>query len=172
MKKNVFGRRLKRDTNERKALFKGLLSSLVLQGRIKTTQEKAKSIKGQADKLIAIALKGEAIADSYLQRYLIPNAIKKIVRQIAPRFKKRGGGYTRIIKLGNRQTDSASMVLMEWVEGETVVEDVKKEESLQLKKGKKTKIKVKTKSDLVKKPTQKLIKPVRKTASKKKEVKK
>lgn len=168
MRKNVFGRRLKRDTNERKALFKGLLSSLVLQERIKTTQEKAKSIKGQADKLISMALKGEIIANSYLQRYLIPNAIKKLVRQIAPRFKKRGGGYTRIIKLGNRQTDSASMVLMEWVKGEAVVKDIKKEESLQLKEGNKAKIKVKK---TVKKSAKKLIKPIKKTASKKRGVK-
>ena len=57
MRKNVFGRHLKRDTNERKALFKSLISSLVLYGRIKTTEEKAKAVKGQIDKIITRAKK-------------------------------------------------------------------------------------------------------------------
>ena len=58
MKKNVFGKQLKRDMNERKALFKNLLTSLVMEESIKTTEAKAKAIKGAADKLVTKAKKG------------------------------------------------------------------------------------------------------------------
>lgn len=116
MKKNVFGRQLKRDTNERKALFKSLMSALVLKERIKTTEEKARAIRGQVEKLVTKAkIKGEA-ARSILSAYLLPNALDKMIEEIVPRFKERPGGYTRIVKLGRRFGDNAMMVLMEWVE--------------------------------------------------------
>lgn len=115
MKKNVFGRKLKRDTNERKALFKGLMSSLVLEERIKTTEEKAKSIKGQIEKLVTKVKKNNKIA-AKLGQYLTDGAMKKMAVDIAPRFLARNGGYTRIIHMDNRFSDNASMVIMEWVE--------------------------------------------------------
>ena len=121
MRKNVFGRQFKRDKNERTALFKGLISHLVLNERIKTTEEKAKSIKADVDKIItkaksdlAKAKKGEAKARYLLQKQLPKDAIKKVIFEIAPRFAKRQGGYTRIIRIGRRFSDNASMVLMEW----------------------------------------------------------
>ena len=117
MRKNVFGRHLKRDTNERKALFKGLISSLILHERIKTTEEKAKSIKALADKIITKAKKGEEKARRLLQGQLPKKAIDKVIFKIAPRFDKRQGGYTRIVRIGRRFSDNASVVLMEWVEG-------------------------------------------------------
>lgn len=117
MRKNVFGRQFKRDTNERKALFKSLISSLVLTGRIKTTEEKAKAIRGDVDKIITKAKKGE-IARRILQSYLFRDAVDKVISDIAPRFLDRLGGYSRITKMGRRLSDNASMVLMEWVEGE------------------------------------------------------
>lgn len=116
MRKNVFGRRLKRDSNERKALFKGLLSSLVLYDRIKTTEAKAKSIKGLADRIVSYAKKDSSHARSLLPLYLTPAAIKKCIDYIAPAFLQRSSGYTRIIRLGKRMTDHAPMVLMEWVD--------------------------------------------------------
>ena len=115
MKKKVFGRQLKRDSNERKALFKGLMSSLVLHGRIQTTQEKAKSIKGQIEKLVTRARKGNGVFNS-LQKYLTTPSIKKLIEEVAPHFQNRPGGYTRIIRLGERFSDNASMVVLEWVE--------------------------------------------------------
>jgi large subunit ribosomal protein L17 len=114
MRKNIFGRQLKRDTNERKALFKGLISHLVLNERIKTTEEKAKSIKGQVDKIITKAKKGKERARYLLQGQLPKEAIEKVILEITPRFSKRQGGYTRIIRIGRRFSDNAQMVLMEW----------------------------------------------------------
>jgi large subunit ribosomal protein L17 len=116
MRKNVFGRQFSRDTNERKSLFKSLLSSLILDEGIKTTLEKAKAIKGDADKLVNKAKsKDKTLQIQLLQRTLGTDAMNKLIKDIAPRFKDRTSGYTRIIKLGRRFSDNAAMVLMEWV---------------------------------------------------------
>jgi len=116
MKKNVFGRKFKRDKNERKALFKGLMSSLVLNERIKTTEEKAKAIKGSIEKLVTKVKNEGTNVQNLLQDYLHPEAIQKLINEVAPRFKERKGGYTRLIKLGRRFSDDASVVLIEWTE--------------------------------------------------------
>lgn len=114
MRKNVFGRQLKRDRNERKALFKGLMSSLVLNERIKTTEQKAKAIKGQVEKLVTKAKKKGDASFNQLQEYLTADAISKLIKDVAPRFEKTNGGYTRIIKIGNRLKDNAGMAFIEW----------------------------------------------------------
>lgn len=116
MRKNVFGRRFKRDTNERKALFKSLMSSLVLDGRIKTTEAKAKSIKSGVEKLVTKAKKRGEESERYLSAHLTSPAIDKVIGQIAPQFNDRPGGYTRLVRVGNRITDSAPLVIMEWTE--------------------------------------------------------
>lgn len=116
MRKNVFGRRFKRDSNERKSLFKSLMTSLVLDEKIQTTEAKAKSIKGHIEKLVTKAKKREGEAKRFLSAHLMPAAVDKVIDRIAPQFKNRQGGYTRIVRLGNRVSDSASIVVMEWVE--------------------------------------------------------
>ncbi len=116
MRKNVFGRQFSRDTNQRKSLFKSLISSLILQESIKTTLEKAKAIKGDVDKIINKAKRGdEKLAAQLLQRSLGIQEMNKVIKDLAPRFKGRTSGYTRIIKLGRRFSDNAAMVIMEWV---------------------------------------------------------
>lgn len=125
MKKQIFGRRFKRDENERKALFSGLISAMIINGSIKTTEQKAKAIKGDLDKLITKAKKEESEARRLLKGKVKDSEITKIINEIAPRFKNRNGGYTRIIKTGRRFNDDASMVVLSWVEGEAV--EVKKE---------------------------------------------
>ena len=116
MRKQVFGRHLKRDTNERKALFKGLASSLVIYERIQTTEDKAKAVKPQVEKLVTTAKRGDTQAHSLLQPYLNAQALKKMMTDIGPRFKNRPGGYTRIVRMGPRLQDNAMMVILEWVE--------------------------------------------------------
>ncbi|HSW48115.1 MAG TPA: 50S ribosomal protein L17, partial [Candidatus Saccharimonadales bacterium] len=103
MKKNVFGRQFKRDSNERKALFKNLLTSLVMEERIKTTTAKAKAIKGAADKLITKAKKDGPNVYKSLHPDVNQDAVLKLISDIAPRFTDRKGGYTRIIKIGKRR---------------------------------------------------------------------
>lgn len=116
MKKNVFGRKLKRDSNERKALFKNLLTSLVLEERIKTSIAKAKAIKSAADKLITKAKKGGTVAYRALEAEVNHDAVVKLIDDLAPRFAQRAGGYTRIIKVGNRVSDNSPEAIIEWVE--------------------------------------------------------
>ena len=125
MKKQVFGRHFKRDANERKALFKNLLTSLVIEERITTTEAKAKAIKAAADKLITKAKKGGPDALRRLSPDVRYDAVTKLVNTIAPRFSDRQGGYTRIIKVGRRVADNAPQVIMEWVDRPEIVAEVK-----------------------------------------------
>lgn len=116
MRKNVFGRQFGRTVNQRKSLFKSLISSLILNESIKTTLEKAKAIKGDVDKIINKAKRGdERLGTQFLQRSLGKDALNKVIKYIAPRFKDRSSGYTRIIRLGKRFSDNAEMAVMEWV---------------------------------------------------------
>jgi len=136
MRKNVFGRQFKRDANERKALFKNLLTSLVMEERIKTSTAKAKAIKAAADKLITKAKKAlpagrQGGRDAYraLEAEVNHHAVIKLIDDIAPRFAGRAGGYTRIIKIGNRVADNAPESVMEWTEKKVVKAIVTKKET-------------------------------------------
>lgn len=135
MNKHVFGRKLKRDINERKALFKGLMSSLVLNEKIETTESKAKAVKGEIDKLVTNAKKEGVLARKLLSSKLSPEALEKVIKDIAPRFSKRQGGYTKMVRLGKRFGDDATMVLLEWVEQKQIIE--KTEEAKKVKNPKK-----------------------------------
>lgn len=121
MRKNVFGRKFKRDKNERAAFFKGLISALVLNERITTTEARAKAIKGDADKVITKAKKNKEVAKRALAGLLNKEALEKLVNDLAPRFVSRKGGYTRIIRLGKRFGDDAMEVIIEWTEGPRAV---------------------------------------------------
>jgi large subunit ribosomal protein L17 len=88
--------------------------------------EKAKAIKGDVDKIITKAKKGDkTLATQLLKRSVGLAEIDKVINEIAPRFKDRNSGYTRIIKLGRRFSDNASMVVMEWVVKPEVKVEVK-----------------------------------------------
>ncbi len=154
MKKKVFGRRFKKDVNQRKALFKNLMRSFILNEEIKTTEAKAKSVKSQIEKLVTVSKKGEEAA-YHLKKDISEDAVNKLIKEIGPRFEKRPGGYTRIVKLGNRTKDNADMVLLEFVEkGEKTVEKkVKKSES---KKENKKTVKANVKKNVESKNMQKV----------------
>lgn len=158
MKKHIFGRKFKRDINERKALFKGLMSSLVLYEKIETTESKAKAIKGEVDKLVTNAKKESNLARKLLSDKLSPEALEKMIKDIAPRLSKRQGGYTKIVRLGKRFGDDATMVLVEWVEQRPVLEKIEEKKAVK-KQTKKTiekpKRKVKTKVEVKIKPKSK-----------------
>lgn len=103
---------------------------MVMKGRIITTEQKAKSIKGDVEKLVTKAKKDEVAAKRLLQPYLKPHEVEKMIAEIAPSFKSRQGGYTRIIKTGRRFNDDASMVILEWVEREEIVVSPKEEKKV------------------------------------------
>ena len=150
MKKNVFGRQFKRDANERKALFKNLLTSLVLAEKIETSEAKAKAIKAAADKLITKAKMGGTHAFRMLEADVNHTAVVKLLNDLGPRFEGRNGGYTRIIKTRRRVADNAAMAVIEWVEKkvEAVKEakPTKEEKPKEKKDGKKKEVKAKEES--------------------------
>lgn len=124
MRHHVAGYKLSRTKDQRKALRRVLIKQLFENNRIKTTKAKAKSIRGDAEKLITLAKNSinatevekvnarrqaaSALADAGI--------VKKLFDDIAPRFIERKGGYTRMFKLGLRAGDSSEMVILELVE--------------------------------------------------------
>lgn len=131
MRKNIFGKQLSRDANERKALFKTLASSLVMTERIETTEAKAKAIRPYVEKLVTKAKKRNSEARQFVEPYLTKLATDKVISDMSVRFANRNGGYTRIIKLGNRFFDNAPVVMMEWVEKKPVQIESKKKTKAQ-----------------------------------------
>lgn len=115
MKKRIKGRILSRNKSQRKALLKSLAGSLFIQGKIKTTEAKAKELRVVAEKSITKAKKNSVFYRRELARNLPEKTVKKLVDDIAPKYKDRSGGYTRIIKIGPRKSDGARMVIIELV---------------------------------------------------------
>ncbi len=110
------GRRLGRDTGARMALFRDLVSALIVKERIITTEHKAKEAKKIADRMIDLALANDLHARRQVARLLPDRAIiRRLFSTVAPRYQKGRGGYTRIVKTGQRRGDAASMALLELV---------------------------------------------------------
>lgn len=156
MKKSIFGRKFNRNKNQRAALIRGLMSSMILNERIKTTEAKAKAVKGEIEKLVTKAKKGKR---DLVSGSVYPNALDKLFNDISKRFSGRPGGYTRIVKIGERLGDRATLVILEWVEGPVAVA-VQKEEPKKLKV--KEKKPAKKSSARVKKPVAKKSKTITK----------
>jgi len=134
MRHRVAGKKLSRDRDHRKALFKNLIRALVIHGSVKTTESKAKAVRRLVEKLITKSKQGTLHSRRLIAAFLQDKqAVGKIVDELAPLFKKRPGGYTRIVRLGQRQGDNAMMVKLELVE-----KTVKKEEKETKKKTTKT----------------------------------
>lgn len=115
MRKLNKGRKLSRRVGPRKMLFRVLVNNFLLHEKIKTTEAKAKELRSIAEKLITKAKNGDLASRRMLARDLTPVLTKKIIDEIAPKYKERQGGYTRIIKLGPRNSDGAHMVIIELV---------------------------------------------------------
>jgi len=108
-------RKLSRKRDQRKALLRNLVRELFLKEKIRLTEAKAKEISIFAEKLIQKAKIGDLHSKKLLARKFSKNIVKKLVNEIAPRYKERKGGYTRIIKLGKRLSDGAKMAIIELV---------------------------------------------------------
>jgi len=121
MRKRKRGRKLSRKRDQRKALLKALASALLLNEKIKTTEAKAKEVSSLVEKFITQAKKGDLASRKLLAKSLgggrvaSKKIVKKLMEEIAPRYKERKGGYTRIIKLGPRKSNGAKMSIIELV---------------------------------------------------------
>jgi len=109
--------KLGRSQSHRDALLANQVVSLIVHQRIKTTLAKAKAVRPFAEKMLTLGKRGDLharrLAISYLGQ---KDAVKKLFEELAPRSATRAGGYTRIVKLGPRQSDSAPMAYIEWVD--------------------------------------------------------
>ena len=115
MRKLNKGRKFSRKIGPRKALLRVLVNNFLLQEKIKTTEAKAKELRSIAEKMITKAKNVNLANRRILARDLTPTLTKKIIDEIAPRYKERHGGYTRIMKLGPRNSDGAHMAIIELV---------------------------------------------------------
>ena len=114
MRHRKAGFKLQRDPSARRALLRGLTTSVILEDRVITTVTKAKAVKPLVEKMITLGKKDtlhtRRQAASYLQT---PGAVQRLFDTLAPRFAERKGGYTRVVRLGPRKGDGAEMALIE-----------------------------------------------------------
>src|SRR5437868_15337167 len=139
------GRKLSRNTSHRRALLRNLVTSFLEHGRLMTTLPKAKEVRPLAEKMITLGKRDNLTARRMVHAYLLKDAIaKKVFDTIAPKFADRKGGYSRIIKLGNRKGDGADMAIIELLGSEL---EVKKAERAAAEEKKTTKKKAEKKEE-------------------------
>jgi large subunit ribosomal protein L17 len=135
----------------RKAMLANQVCSLIEHQRIKTTLAKAKAVRPLAEKMVTLGKKGSLHARRTALAVLRQkDAVRKLFEDIAPRSATRNGGYTRIVKLGARKSDSAPVAFIEWVDSPQVIDEPVVEE-----KGKKTKAVKAPAAEAEKKPARK-----------------
>lgn len=134
MRHRVSGRHFGRTANQRKALLRGLITSLIEHQRIETTLARAKEVKKLAERVVTLGIKGD-LHSKRIALSEVPNrkAVAKLFGEIAPRLSGRNGGYLRLIRTLNRINDAAPMAVLEFVDYEEVRQ--KAEEQKGEKKG-------------------------------------
>jgi large subunit ribosomal protein L17 len=117
VKKRTNVRRLNRDKGKREALCRNLLGTLVLNGEVHTTTARAKEIRSRVERLITLAKRGDLHARRQaLSRLPHQEAIHHLFSELGPRYAERQGGYTRLLRLGTRRGDGATMMMIQLVE--------------------------------------------------------
>lgn len=122
MRHNKSGRRLGRNSSHRKAMLRNMVTSLLDQEKITTTDARAKEVRKLAEKMITLGKRG----DLHARRQVLSvvqdkKVVAKLFDRLAPRYAERNGGYTRIMKVGNRAGDNASVSIIEFVEHDQTV---------------------------------------------------
>ena len=127
MRHRIKGKKLRRDSAQRKALLRSLVTSFLEKERIRTTLAKAKATRPVAEKMITLAKKNSLHSRRLALRVIYKReVVKKLFDEIGPRFSERPGGYTRIVKIGPRAGDGAEMALLELVGAEFKKKEKKK----------------------------------------------
>jgi large subunit ribosomal protein L17 len=135
MRHKVDGRLFGRPANQRKALLRGLVASLLEHERIETTVAKAKEVRKIAEKVITLGIKGDLAAKRLALSY-VPNrtVVARLFKEIAPRFSGRNGGYLRIIHSRLRVNDSAPLAVLEFIDYEELKKSRDKEKEAKTEK--------------------------------------
>lgn len=118
MRHALKGRKFNRNTGQRTALLKSLVTALVKHEQIKTTLPKAKDLRPIVEKLVTVAKENILANRRYLLAFLNGNhqSVERLLNHLGPRFKERPGGYTRILKAGFRHGDMAPMAVIEFID--------------------------------------------------------
>ncbi len=144
MRHNKAGRRLGRTTSHRTAMFRNMVTSFLKHERISTTDAKAKELRPIAEKMITLGKKGDLNAIRQAASFIRDKkVVSKLFTVIAPRYKDREGGYTRIIKVGQRLGDASPQSVIELVEEKINKKVVKKESKNEIAVKEKRKAKTK-----------------------------
>ena len=118
------GKKLGRNTSHRRALLRNLVTSLVMEERIETTEAKAKALRPQVEKMITLGKRGDVNSRRMAAGYLMTReSVAKLFDTVAPRMGDRQGGYTRIIRKGFRLGDGAETVFIELMGSEQVIDE-------------------------------------------------
>ena len=163
-------RKLGKRADQRRAMFRGMVTLLLDKGRIETTLARAKELKRVADKMVTIGKKNTLAAKRMAFAYITKEeVVKKLFDQIAPSFDGRNGGYTRVLKLGPRRGDGAEMAIIELVNytPKDKKEKKKEQKAQEKKEEKETKAKKDTKKE---EPVKKETKTTKTTTKKAAEV--
>jgi large subunit ribosomal protein L17 len=134
------GRKLSRNTSHRRALLRNLVTALLEHGRLMTTLPKAKEVRPLAERMITLGKRDSLHARRQVQSYLLkPETAKKVFDTIAPKFADRKGGYSRIIRVGNRKGDGAETAIIELLGSELETKKAERAAKTEEKEAKKSK---------------------------------
>ena len=134
------GRKLSRNTSHRRALLRNLVTALLEHGRLMTTLPKAKEVRPLAERMITLGKKDNLNARRQVHSYLLKDeTAKRVFDTIAPKFADRKGGYSRIIKLGNRKGDGADIAIIELLGSELEAKKAERAAKAEEKGSKKSK---------------------------------
>ena len=109
-------RKLGRTSDHRKAMLRAMVTFLMENGKIETTVTRAKEVRSMAEKMITVAKKGDLHSKRQVYSYITKETVaKKVIDELAPKYKETNGGYTRIIKTGPPRGDAAEMAIIELI---------------------------------------------------------
>ena len=109
-------RKLGRTSDHRKAMLRAMVTFLMENGKIETTVTRAKEVRSMAEKMITVAKKGDLHSKRQVYSYITKETVaKKVIDELAPKYKETNGGYTRIVRIGPRRGDAAEMAILELV---------------------------------------------------------
>ncbi len=144
MKHRIFGKKLNRNTKQRKALFKSLLHALIIHEKVQTTVARARAIRRLVERIVTLAKDGSVAASRQIAAIVNrKESIEKLNKVIVPRFKNKIGGYIRMIRIDKRKGDNAERVILQW--SETGEERKSKSEKIPDKRQEKKEIKIQKK---------------------------
>lgn len=115
MFKKKQGRKFSRTKDQRRIFLRSIMEALILNGKIKTTEARAKEVRGKVERLVSRSKKGDLATLRYVNKHVGEEASKKLIKEVGPKYAERKGGYTRITKIGQRKSDGSQMTIIELI---------------------------------------------------------